>query len=202
MASEASSLGRGGASSRFEGDRGCGYGSSGVGRRSTATDSLPAPRFARTAVRLEHRDGRQPTACSLVAVRRSLVVLLALVALALAGCGGDDDQAQKVLTIPSDGRFAATKVPVEPGTDARCRREADSFSRAARSFLIPFPSDADVYRVLARVQFTAFEAHQCDLDILRDAVSRRLTPKQLREVLAFFGFLGDVGRQLAPEAQR
>jgi hypothetical protein len=134
-------------------------------------------------------------------VRRSLVVLLALVALAAAGCGGDD-QAQKVLTIPSDGRFAATKVPVEPATEARCRREADSFSRAAKSFLIPYPSDADVYRVLARVQFTAFEAHQCDLEILREAVSRRLTPKQLREVLAFFGFLGDVGRQLAPEAQR
>jgi hypothetical protein len=201
MASEASSLGRGGASSRFEGDRGRGYGSSGVGRRSTATDSSPAPRFARTAVRLEHRGGRQPAACSLDAVRRSLVVLLALVALAAAGCGGDD-QAQNVLTIPSDGRFAATKVPVEPATEARCRREADSFSRAAKSFLIPYPSDADVYRVLARVQFTAFEAHQCDLEILREAVSRRLTPKQLREVLAFFGFLGDVGRQLAPEAQR
>ena len=132
---------------------------------------------------------------------RALVVgLLAVVVLA-AGCGGDD-QAEKALTIPSDGRFAATKVPIEPGTEALCRREADSFSRAAESFLIPYPSDADVYRVLARVQFTAFTAHHCDIGILREAVSRRLTAKQLREVLAFFGFLGDVGRQLAPAAQR
>jgi hypothetical protein len=132
-------------------------------------------------------------------VSRSLAGVLLAVVL-LGGCGGDD-QSDKVLTIPSDGRFAATKVPVEPGTEVLCRREADSFSRAAKSFLIPYPSDADVYRVLARVQFTAFTAHHCDLAILRKAVSRRLTAKQLREVLAFFGFMGDVGRELANAPQ-
>jgi hypothetical protein len=135
-------------------------------------------------------------------VSRYLAVVLLLGVVVLAGCGGsgDGDSAHKALTIPSDGRFAATKVPIKAGTPALCRRKADSFSRAAKSFLIPYPSDADVYRVLARVQFTAFQAHGCDLATLRAAVERRLTPAQLREVLAFFGFLGDVGRQLAEPA--
>jgi hypothetical protein len=132
-------------------------------------------------------------------VSRPLVGVILAVVL-LAGCGGDD-QAQKTLTIPSDGRFAATKVPTGPASPALCRAKADSFSRAAESFLLPYPSDADIYRVLARVQFTAFEAHHCDVAMLREAVSRRLTPKELREVLAFFGFLGEVGRELAPAAQ-
>ena len=121
---------------------------------------------------------------------------MALAVVLLAGCGGDD-QTQKALTIPSDGRFAATKVATGPASAALCRAKADSFSRAAESFLLPYPSDADIYRVLARIQFTAFQAHHCDIAVLRTAVSRRLTPKQLREVLAFFGFLGDVGRELA-----
>jgi hypothetical protein len=88
-------------------------------------------------------------------------------------------------------------VPVESGTAALCRAKADAFSRAAEGFLHPFPSDADIYRVLARVQFTAFRAHHCDVATLRGSLSRRLTAQQLRTVLAFFGFLGDVGRELA-----
>ena len=88
------------------------------------------------------------------------------------------------------------------GTLAQCRAEADSFSRAARAFLRPYPSDTDIYLVLARTQFTAFMAHRCDTAVLRRAVSRRLTVKQLREVLAFFGFMGGVGRELARAAQR
>ena len=60
----------------------------------------------------------------------------------------------------------------------------------------------DIYLVLARVQFTAFMAHKCEFPILGDAVSRRLTAKQLREVLRFFGFTGDVGRRLAKAQPR
>jgi len=116
---------------------------------------------------------------------------------ALTGCGGSDgDDAQNALTIPSYGQYPAATVPVTTGTPALCRAKADAFSRAAAGFLRPFPSDADNYRVLAQVQFTAFKAHRCDVATLRDAVSRRLTDKQLREVLAFFGFLGDVGQEL------
>ena len=136
---------------------------------------------------------------TLEAVSRYLAVVLFLGVVLLAGCGGsaDGDSADKALTIPSDGRFAATKVPIRAGTQALCRRKADSFSRAAKSFLLPYPSDADVYRVLARVHFTAFQAHGCDVALLREALARRLSTKQLHEVLAFFGFMGDVGRQLA-----
>ena len=83
----------------------------------------------------------------------------------------------------------------------QCRAEADAFSRAAEGFLLPFPSDADNYRVLARVQFVAFKAHQCDTDLLREAVARRLTAKEVREVLRFFGFMGDTARVLLPASQ-
>jgi hypothetical protein len=124
--------------------------------------------------------------------------MLAVVAV-LAGCGGshEDRDTEKALTVPAYGPFPATTVPVTEGTAAFCRAKADSFSRAAEGFLRPFPSDADNYRVLARVQFTAFQANRCDTEILRDALSRRLTVGQLRVVLSFFGFMGETGRQLA-----
>ena len=132
-------------------------------------------------------------------MRGSFAVLL-LCALVLAGCGGSDGEhrAQKQMTIPSYGPFPAMTVPVTEGTPEQCRAEADAFSRAAEGFLRPFPSDADNYRVLARVQFVAFKAHQCETELLREAVARRLTVKQVREVLRFFGFMGDDARALLP----
>jgi hypothetical protein len=135
----------------------------------------------------------------------SAAALLAslLAAVVLSGCGGSDGDGhvQKALTIPRYGPFPAMTVPVTPGTPATCRAEADAFSRAARAFLRPFPSDADNYRVLARVQFIAFKAHLCNTAILRKALERRLTERQLRVVLGFFGFMGETGRELlsAPE---
>jgi hypothetical protein len=130
----------------------------------------------------------------------SLLLASLLAVVVLAGCGGShsDVDAEKALTVPDYGTFPAMTVPVTPGTSAMCRAEADAFSRAAEAFLRPFPSDADNYRVLARVQFTAFKAHLCDTAILRKALARRLTVKQLRVVLGFFGFLGETGRELLP----
>jgi hypothetical protein len=130
-------------------------------------------------------------------VYRALAASL-LGALALAGGGFTDDaKADKGLTVPKYNQFPALTIPVKKGTAAQCRTEADSFSRAAKAFLRPYPSDTDIYRVLARVQFTAFMAHRCHTSVLRTALSRQLTVKQLREVLRFFGFMGEVGRQLA-----
>ena len=121
----------------------------------------------------------------------------------LAGTAWPDvASADKGLTIPGYSHFPPTTIPVKRGTPAQCRAEADSFSRAAKAFLRPYPSDTDIYRVLARVQFTAFTAHRCDTAILRKAISRRLTVKQLREVLAFFGFMGELGRDLAKAPPR
>ncbi len=120
----------------------------------------------------------------------------------LAGCGGSPgDDAEEALTVPAYGPYPTMTVPVTPGTEALCRAKADAFSRAAASFLRPFPSDADNYRVLARVQFTAFQAHHCDIATLRHALDRRLTVRQLRAVLAYFGFLGRTGRELAKAPQ-
>lgn len=127
--------------------------------------------------------------------------LLGALVLALAGLAGAA-HARDGLTIPKYSQYPATTVPAKPGTPAQCRAEANSFSRNAKAFLRPYPSDTDIYRVLARVQFTAFMAHHCDTAILRRAVVRRLTAKQLREVLAFFGFTGEVGRELARAPRR
>jgi hypothetical protein len=132
---------------------------------------------------------------------RVLAVSL-LGAVILAGGVLDDASADTGAAIPKYSVYPGSKVPVKRGTPAQCRTEADSFSRAAKAFLRPYPSDTDIYRVLARVQFTAFMAHRCDTTVLRRAVSRRLTVKQLHEVLAFFGFMGDVGRELAKAPQR
>ena len=130
-----------------------------------------------------------------------LAASLLLGAVALVGSVGPAS-ADNGVTIPKYSVYPRSKVPVKPGTSAQCRAEADSFSRAAKAFLRPYPSDTDIYRVLARVQFTAFTAHHCKTAVLRTAVSRRLTTKQLREVLRFFGFMGDVGRELARAPQR
>jgi hypothetical protein len=134
-------------------------------------------------------------------VYRILAASLLAAAVLVGGGLADHADADTGLTVPKYSVFPATKVPVKRGTPAQCRAEADSFSRAAKSFLRPFPSDTDIYRVLARVQFTAFMAHRCDTAILRQAVSRRLTVKQLREVLAFFGFMGEVGREFGSSLQ-
>ena len=143
-----------------------------------------------------------PGRCSFLSAMYRIVTgaLLFAVVLAsglLAGVAGADNG----VTIPKYSQYPATSVPMKHGTPAQCRAEADSFSRNAEAFLRPYPSDTDIYRVLARVQFTAFMAHRCDTAILRHAVSRRLTARQLRNVLAFFGFMGDVGRQLARAPQ-
>jgi hypothetical protein len=130
---------------------------------------------------------------------RAVYRLLAtcLLGVVLAGGVASEALADNGVTIPRYSQYPATTIQAKRGTAAQCRTEADSFSRNARAFLRPYPSDTDIYRVLARVQFTAFVAHRCDTAILRTALSRRLTGKQLREVLAFFGFMGQVGRELA-----
>ena len=134
----------------------------------------------------------------------AIVVASSLGGVLLAGCGGShgDDPGGQALTVPAYGPFPAMTVPVAPGKTDDCRREADAFSRAAKGFLIPYPSDADNYRVLAQVQFTAFKAHLCNTALLREELSRRLTDKQVREVLSFFGFLRETARELLPGPQR
>ena len=131
-------------------------------------------------------------------------VVFAVLVLVLAGCGGSHEAPtpERTLTIPAYGPFPKQTYHVAPGTSAACRREAAAFGRAAEGFLLPFPSDADNYRVLAQVQFTAFKAHLCNPALLREELSRRLTDEQVREVLSFFGFLRETARELLPGPQR
>jgi hypothetical protein len=123
-----------------------------------------------------------------------------LSALLLGGCGGSsgDGNAEKQITVPAYNGYPAITIPVTSGTPAQCRREAKVFSRAAVSFLAPFPSDSDTHLVLARLQFLEFKAHRCDVAILRQALTRRTTAKQRRAIVARieFSFLGETGPAL------
>ena len=125
---------------------------------------------------------------------------LVLLVLLLAGCGGSSRGADATnqITAPAYNGYPAITIPVETGTPARCRHEANAFSREAVAFLLPFPSDSDTHLVIARVQFYEFKAHRCDVAILRDAFSERATPKQRRTIVdrIEFAFLGDTGREL------
>ncbi len=120
-----------------------------------------------------------------------------LAALVLGGCGGSSGhgEAEKQLTVPAYAGYPPTTIPVKAGTPAVCRHDAQAFTRAAVSFLGTF-FDADEFFFRARLQFTAFKAHLCDVDILRKALSRRLTAKQRRALVARLGFLGEIGREL------
>ena len=132
--------------------------------------------------------------------RSSTAVLLSV--LVLAGCGGSSSghrAAEKQVTAPAYNGYPAITIPVETGTRARCRREAEAFSREAVRFLAPFPSDSDTHLVIARLQFLEFKAHRCDLAMLRATLSRHATPKQRRALVRRieFAFLGDAGRELS-----
>ena len=133
------------------------------------------------------------------AVSRSSAAWL-LSALLLGGCGGSSahGDAEQQITVPAYNGYPAITIPVTSGTPAQCRREAQVFSRAAVSFLAPFPSDSDTHLVLARLQFLEFKAHRCDVAILREALSRRATATQRRVIVARveFSFLGETGREL------
>ena len=134
------------------------------------------------------------------AVSRSSAAWL-LSALLLGGCCGSSSghgDAARQITVPAYNGYPAITIPVTSGTPAQCRREAQVFSRAAVSFLAPFPSDSDTHLVLARLQFLEFKAHRCDVAILRKALSRRATAKQRRIIVGSpaFSFLGETGREL------
>jgi len=120
-------------------------------------------------------------------------------ALLLGGCGGSSSgPAEKQITVPAYNVYPAVTIPVRSATSARCRREAEAFSRQAVAFLAPFPSDSDTHLVIARLQFLEFKAHRCDLAILRSEFSRQATRRQRQAVVARgeFSFLGATGREL------
>jgi hypothetical protein len=134
-------------------------------------------------------------------MRRSWLALL--VGLALTGCGGSSHHAKtaKGLTVPAYGTFggfSSTTIAVTRGSPAHCRIAANAFADNGKKYLRPFPSDADNYLVIARLQFIDFKAHRCNLATLRSALAKRLTPKQRRTVIQSFSFLGPTADQLEP----
>jgi hypothetical protein len=127
--------------------------------------------------------------------KRSAVLLLG--SLLLAGCGSNGHQGPaKALTVPAYNGFPAITMAVEQGTAEHCRGAAQAFVHDAVAFLKPYPSDADVYRVQARLQFMDFKAHLCDLATLRKTLSNRLKPAKRRYIVEHFTFLGETAQEL------
>jgi hypothetical protein len=139
-------------------------------------------------------------ASTLSVMRRSSGAWL-VCALLLGGCGGSGSSsgaAEKQITVPAYNVYPAITIPVRSVTTARCRHEADAFSREAVAFLAPFPSDSDTHLVIARLQFLEFKAHRCDLAILRREFSRQASRGQREAIVARseFSFLGETGSEL------
>src|SRR3954453_21926052 len=138
--------------------------------------------------------------------RRIAGAMTAMLLGVLAGCGGSSDDgktAKKQLTIPGYASFPAVTVPITKGSPARCRLDAKGITHNAVRFLAPSPTSLnDVYFLGARNTFVDFKAHRCDLAYLRGPLSRRLTAKQRRRLVARFTFLGETGRKLSPRAPR
>jgi hypothetical protein len=123
--------------------------------------------------------------------------VLLLGSLLLAGCGSNGHRkAAKALTVPAYNGFPAITMAVEQGTAERCRGAAEAFVHDAVAFLKPYPSDADVYRVQARLQFMDFKAHLCDVATLRKMLSNRLKPAKRRYIVDHFTFLGETAQEL------
>jgi hypothetical protein len=138
--------------------------------------------------------------------RRIAGAMTAILLGVLAGCGGSSDHgktAKEQLTIPGYASFPAVTVPITKGSPARCRLDAKGITHNAVRFLAPSPTSLnDVYFLGARNTFVDFKAHRCDLAYLRGPLSRRLTAKQRRRLVARFTFLGETGRKLSPRAPR
>jgi hypothetical protein len=120
---------------------------------------------------------------------------LLLVALVLGGCGSQQKAARR-LTVPAYNNFPAITMTVTDGTPEECRSAAQAFVHDAVAFLKPYPSDNDVYRVQARLQFIDFKAHSCDVDLLRESLASRVTPAKRRYIAEHFTFLGEAAREL------
>ena len=134
------------------------------------------------------------------AMRRSSAAWV-VCALLLGGCGRSSSgpgATAKQITVPAYNAYPAITIPVTSATSARCRHEAEAFSRQAVAFLAPYPSDSDTHWVIARLQFLEFKAHRCDLAILRREFSRQATRKQRQAIVARseFSFLKETGREL------
>jgi hypothetical protein len=106
------------------------------------------------------------------------------------------------MTVPAYNGFPAMVVTVSEGSAEHCRSDARAFTHYGVLYLRPFPSDADVFRVQARLQFIDFKAHLCDPAVLRREFSRKLTLAQRRYIVARFSFLGAAGHELTRAARK
>ena len=112
--------------------------------------------------------------------------LLAVLALALAGCGGGSHGHAQ--TVGAYGSFAATTVAALPGGPANCRKDGEIFARDAKRFVAHSTTSAsypaDLYYVILRDDFADFEARECAPSYLHDPLVQRLNASERRVLVA------------------
>ena len=123
--------------------------------------------------------------------RARAIGALVVSALAVAGCGHSSGHsaAPATVTVPAYGVYSQTTVPGSsaPGTFT-CRASARTFARDTPIFLGhlrphgAYP--ADLYYMILRQHLAEFQAHRCDVKQLGGALSRALTPRQQRTLVA------------------
>lgn len=130
------------------------------------------------------------------AMRPTLVAgVVVLIAFAVAGCGdssGHRKAAEKrQVSLPAYGSYKATTETVSPGSAATCRFDATTLGDDAVKFLVPSPTPPDVYFIGARTAYYDFIARRCKVALLRDTLTRRLTPRQRQVIAVRFPFLDE-----------
>jgi hypothetical protein len=124
------------------------------------------------------------------AVSRAWLIAALLVPVALVGCGGSSGHSGAgTVTVPAYGVYSKTTVPgaAAPGTRV-CRVTARTFAGDALMFLAhirphgAYP--ADLYYVIMRGHLASFQAHRCDVTLLGSALTRSLTARQRRALVA------------------
>ncbi len=117
---------------------------------------------------------------------RRLSLLLAVLTLQLAGCGGGSHGHTQ--TVGAYGSFAATTVAAAPGGPANCRKDGEIFARDAKLFVAHSTTTAaypaDLYYMILREDFADFEARECAPSYLHDPLVHRLSAAERRVLVA------------------
>jgi len=115
-----------------------------------------------------------------------VVLIAAIAALVLTGCGAHHRGASRQVTVGKYGAYGAETITAPVGTaDAKlCKADAEGFATEAHSFVMRYGSTAasstDVYYMGLREELADFDTRRCDDRVLGRALVSRLTAKQRR----------------------
>ena len=119
-----------------------------------------------------------------------IVLVAAVAALVLTGCGTHHHHASRQVTVGKYGAYGAEtiKAPAGRASARLCKADADGFATYAHSFVMRYGSTAasstDVYYMGLREELADFDTRRCDNAVLGTALVEQLTAKQRRLLVA------------------